>query len=183
MTTGGTYTPGLRGPKLAAVLLGLVVTAIGIGWCWLPIGLLWIGQGADAEVVAVISENPVDGTERLASRRAIQKAEDLTRNTAYRYELRFSGPSGKETTALLNYGQYIRPIHTVGDRIRIRYAPDRPDDLVAILSIRTWAFGIFFTAIGLAIAVTQALIFRNANRPIVIDPIAELDPDAEEGTA
>ena len=175
MSTVETYTPGMRGAKIAAVLLGGLVFVIGISWVWKPIVFAIRGGKAEAEVSAVISSNPAEGEKRLISRRDILRAEDMTRNTVFRYEVRYTDEQGNAATGLLNYGQYIRPIHTVGDRIQIAYDRSNPEELLAIRSIRTWAFGMFFTVIGLLLVITQSIILYHANQPIVIDSIAELD--------
>lgn len=174
MSNPKTYTPGMRGAKAGAVLLGCLVVFIGISWVWKPIVFALLGGKAEAEVTAIVSNNPAEGEKRLFSRRDILRAEDMTRNTIFRYEVRYTNERGNPVTGLLNYGQYIRPIHTVGDRIQIAYHQKYPGEILAIRSIRTWAFGMFFTVIGLFLVITQSIILHHANKPIVINPIAEL---------
>jgi hypothetical protein len=68
----------------------------------------------------------------------------------------------------------VRPLRSVTDLVSIRYNPKNPQDLIEAWSVRSYAFGSFFFVIGLMIAATQAVILRNARRPIVIDPLEAL---------
>jgi hypothetical protein len=166
-----TYTPGLVRRKRLATLLGLAVFAFGCWWQWPAARLFLFGGVAEATVIFVLEEKPGQEPVKLDSRRAVSQAEDPTRNATYLYWVRFADASGAMIEAPLNYGQALRPLHSVGDRIVVAYDPGDARNLIDRWSVRTWAFGFFFMGVGALIAGPQFLVLRAATRPILIDPI------------
>lgn len=170
-----TYTPGMKRRKLAAVLLGVALTAFGFWWQYEPIVLATLGNTSQSVVVAVIEYKPGQAERILDTRKAVSQAEDMTRNAIYTYRVRFKTGAGQEVTTVLNYGQVVRPIHSIGDTITVSYWPSDPDKIIDRNSIRTWAFGIFFVGCGLLILIPQYFIYRAADKPIVLDSIIEFE--------
>jgi hypothetical protein len=145
----------------------------GVFWSWQPLRLVVAGETAEAKVAFVIEEKLGQEPIKHDTRRSVQAAEDPTRNATYFYHLRFVTSAGKTVTAPLNYGQVLRPILSIGDRVQIVYAPDDPSTIIDKWSIRTWAFGIFFTGIGMMIFLSQLFVYRAADRPIILDSIQD----------
>jgi hypothetical protein len=166
-----TYTPGLVRRKRLAGLLGLAVFVFGCWWQWPAARLFLFGGVAEATVIFVLEEKPGQEAVKLDTRRAVSQAEDPTRNATYLYWVRFADASGAPVEAPLNYGQALRPLHSVGDRITVAYDPGDARILIDRWSVRTWAFGFFFMGVGALIAVPQFLILWAARRPILIDAI------------
>lgn len=169
-----TYTPGMRGRKLASVFLGAAVTIFGVLWQVEPAWLFFFGEHTTAIVASVVEQKSGQDPVKLDTRKAVAAAEDPTRSAVYTYMMRFTTEDGTVVTTPLNYGQVLRPLHSIGDAITVAYDPAHPDRLVDAYSVRTWAFGCFFIGTGLLIFVPQLLILRAASRPIRIDSIREL---------
>ena len=172
------FVPGMVGAKIVAVTFGVVVTLAGFWWLAHPVRVLLTGEAAVAQVVAVIRQYPGQEPEAITSRKEIRKLEDQTRTAVFKYRLRFEENDGARREALLNYGQVVRPMYSIGDEVRITYVPGRPDDLIHTWNIRTWAFGIFFTLIGLIIVWSQSVILAHARKPILIDGLTDIDSKA-----
>lgn len=169
-----TYTPGMRRRKLMSVLLGAAVTVFGAWWQLEPGWVFLFGEHTTAIVAWVVEQKSGQAAQRLDTRKAVAAAEDPTRSAVYTYMMRFTTVSGRVVTTPLNYGQVLRPLHSIGDPITVAYDPAHPERLIDAYSVRTWAFGCFFIGTGLLIFVPQLLILRAAGRPIRIDSIREL---------
>lgn len=187
-----TYTPGYRIPKLLGVLLGIGIMAIGGLWLKHPLALVFKGNTAVATIANVIQEYPEQEPEIITSNREIRQINDFTRTAVFKYTVRFETNDGEIQEGILNYGQVLRPLHKIGEKIEIAYNPENPSELVRtwdikrignfriyMLDLRTWAFGIFFLIIGFLIAATQFILLWYADKPIVIDSIEDIDVKAE----
>jgi hypothetical protein len=178
-----TFTPGMAGRKLAGMLLGVAIVLFGVFWQWEPSRLFLFGETTDAKVAYVIESKPGQEPIKHDTRKAVGEAEDPTRNATFFYHLRFTTAAGQEVTAPLNYGQALRPLHSIGDTLVVSYDPKAPETIIDKWSVRTWAFGFFFVGTGLLILVPQWWLFRAANRPIVLDQIRDFDDIAAKAIA
>jgi hypothetical protein len=176
-----TFTPGMAGRKLAGMLLGAAIMLFGVFWQWEPARLFLTGETVDAKVVYVIEAKPGQEPIKHDTRKAVAEAEDPTRNATFFYHLRFTTAAGHEVTAPLNYGQALRPLHSIGDTLAVAYDPAAPETIIDMWSVRTWAFGFFFMGTGLLIFVPQWWLFRAAKRPIVLDQIRDFEDIAKKG--
>jgi hypothetical protein len=129
------------------------------------------GGTATAQVVYIEMKKPGQEPVRLTTRKEVADAADPTRNAVFTYIVRFNTQAGEPVEARLNYGQVVRPRLSITDPVKINYSKGNPTDLVEAWSVRTYAFGIFFLVIGLMISVTQAILLKNARKPIIIDSI------------
>ena len=170
-----TYTPGMTGRKTAAVVFGALVVLFGLWWLMHPLGLLFFGAKAQATVVYVLQEKPGQEPVRLDTRKKVEDAEDPTRNAVYSYHIQFEGEAGDMIQSTLNYAQVRRPGLSIGDTVRIRYDRQDPADVIHVDSVRTWAFGCFFVAVGLLLFLPQLFILLHARKPIVVDSIKPLE--------
>lgn len=175
-----TYTPGMRKRKLATVLLGAAITVFGVFWQLEPAKLFLFGASTEAKVAYVLEVKPGQDPVKHDTRKAVSEAEDPTRNATFFYYLRFDTPEGRTVTARLNYGQALRPIHSINDPLLIAYDPKDPENIIDKWSVRTWAFGFFFMGTGLFILVPQWWLFRAANKPIVLDQIRDYEDVAKK---
>jgi hypothetical protein len=178
---GEVFIPGMVGLKVLASLVGLAITLIGVAWLWHPVALLLTGRSAEAQVVAVLQEFPGQEPIAIQSRKELRKINDQNRTAIFKYRLRFALESGATHEALLNYGQVVRPLYSIGDRMRIVHAVDDPADIIRPWDVRTWAFGVFLFLIGLVTTASQVFILWHARRPIVVDPIVDIDPSQKRG--
>jgi hypothetical protein len=129
-------------------------------------------------VAYVLQEKPGQEPVRLDTRKKVEDAEDPTRNAVYSYFVQFPGEGGEQQETSLNYAQVLRPLLSIGDSVNVRYDKDNPTDVIHVDSVRTWAFGCFFLAVGLLLFLPQLFILLKARTPIVIDSIQPLDEDA-----
>jgi hypothetical protein len=169
--TQETFTPGMVIRKIAAFSLGIAVMSFGLFWMRHPLTLAISGGTATAQVVCVEMEKPGQEVVRLTTRKEVADAEDPTRNAVFSYIIRYTTQSGEPVEARLNYGQVVRPRLSITDPVKINYSKENPTDLIEAWSVRTYGFGVFFLIIGLMISITQAILLKNARKPIVIDPI------------
>ena len=172
-----TYTPGLKSVKLAVTFFGALIFLTGILWLMMPIRLLLLGSTAEAQVQFVMEEKPGQEPVRLDTRKAVDEASDPTRNATYVYHVIFETESGQIIQTTLNYAQVNRPILSIGDSFLIAYDRKKPLTIIDKWSVRTWAFGMFFTGIGLFIFIPQILFFMTANKPILLDSIRDYEDD------
>ena len=187
-----TYTPGYRIPKFIGVLLGIALMLVGGMWIKHPLSLVLNGKPAEGTIANIIQQYPEQEPETITSNREIRQINDFTRTAVFKYTVRFEAEDGTVLEGLLNYGQVLRPLHTIGEKVQIAYNPENPSELIRtwdvrrigklkfyLLDLRTWSFGIFFLIIGFLIALTQGILLYFANKPIVIDSIQDLDVRAE----
>jgi hypothetical protein len=175
-----TYTPGMWRRKLLTVLLGAAITLFGVFWQLEPARLFLFGESTEAKVAYVLEVKPGQEPVKHDTRKAVSEAEDPTRNATFYYYMRFVTPKGDTVTAQLNYGQALRPIHSINDPLMIAYDPERPETIIDKWSVRTWAFGFFFMGTGLLILIPQWFLLRAANKPIVLDQILDYEDIAKK---
>lgn len=189
------FVPGMVGSKIATVILGLAITAVGVVWLWHPVTLYLFGGDATAEVVYVEMQKEGQEPVRLSNRKDLADAEDPTRNAAFIYFVRFriqegeGGDLGEETQVTarreiitrLNYGQVLRPMLEIGDEVWVAYDKGDPTDLVDVGDVTTWAFGIFFFCIGLLITISQGIILYYSRTPVYLDSIGSEMTEVAEG--
>lgn len=175
------YTPGRKGRKLIAVIVGACVVLFGIWWQYEPARLFLFGVTTEARVAYVSEMRPGLDPVVHDTVKAVSETEDPTRNAVYYYYLRFINEDGDTVTARLNYGHTLRPLLTIGEFVTIAYDPDDPEHLYDKWSVRTWAFGFFFIAVGLLIFIPQLMIYLAANKPIVLDSIPDYDDLVAKG--
>lgn len=170
-----TYTPGRKKVKLIGVILGALIVAFGIWWQAEPTSLVLSGGSAEAKVAWVSEERPGQDSVKLDTVKAVSDAYDPTRNATYFYHVVFDTPEKSGVVARLNYGQAVRPLHSIGDKVIIAYDRETPETVIDKWSVRTWAFGFFFMGVGLLLFIPQLFIFLRANRPIVLDPLTDYE--------
>lgn len=170
-----TFTPGMKRVKLIGVILGALIILIGIWWQAEPTRLLLFGGTAEAKVAWVSEERPGQEAVKLDTVKAVSDAYDPTRNATYFYHVIFDTPEQSGMVARLNYGQAVRPLHSIGDKLIIAYDKEEPTRIIDKWSVRTWAFGFFFMGVGLLLFIPQLVIFMRANQPIILDPIIDYE--------
>ena len=170
-----TYTPGYFKTKLATTGIGAALFCFGIFWHWHPASLYFFGGQAESQIVRITEEKAGQEPVVLTTRLEVDETEDMTRNATYRYWVRFETTAGEAVETTLNYGQKLRPVHSIGDAITIAYDPENPSDVIDRGSVRTWAFGFFFMGIGLLIFIPQFWLMLKARQPIVLDQIIDFE--------
>jgi Na+/melibiose symporter-like transporter len=170
-----TYTPGMKGIKFVCMMLGVAIFCFGVFWQWDNFRLFLFGDTTQATVTSILQEKPGQEPVILDTRKAVNEAEDPTRNAIYSYRIRFSDESGTERETGLNYGQVLRPLLSIGDTVTISYDTAEPETVIERYHVRTWAYGFFFMGIGLLMAIPQFFIWRAANKPIVLDQIGDYE--------
>lgn len=175
-----TFTPGMKMAKLAVCGLGLALTLFGVWWQTENIRLFLLGDTTTATVVSVSELKTGQATVVLDTRKAVGDAVDPTRNTLYHYNIQFKDTTGREHTTILNYGQLLRPLLSIGDKVTIAYDTEKPSVVIDKYDIRTWAFGGFFFGIGLLMLIPQWFLWRTADKPIVLDQIVDYEAIKEQ---
>lgn len=170
-----TYTPGYFKTKLFTTLIGAAVFCFGIFWHWQPAQLFFFGGQTVSQIVRITEEKAGQEPIVLTTRLEVDEVEDMTRNATYRYWVRFVTSAGETIETTLNYGQKLRPVHSIGDTITIAYDPENPSNVIDRTSVRTWAFGFFFMGIGLLIFIPQLWLLLNARKPIILEQIIDFE--------
>lgn len=171
---GRAVIPGKLGWKLVALIPGLVAVAGGIWWLEEPLRLVWWGERSKAEVTGIWAEQQGQPPRRLDPAEERNEV-DAGRTAAYHYAVAWVDRRGVRVETRLNYAQRGRPRHRTGDPLTVVYDPGRPERVFVVESLTTWTFGVYFLGVGLLLLIPQGMILWAAEKPIRVDPMAELD--------
>lgn len=146
MQTAMAGRPGGRAPRIIALLLLLVATLllVGAGYAiWSEIAFRRIAVETDGRVVEMI-------------RGSGSRNSDGRTSATYRPAFVFALPNGKEVRAEGSVASNP-PCCRVGDRVRVRYDPARPENAALTGFMQSWlvasilgGMGVVFAGIGLA---------------------------------
>lgn len=173
------HVPGGFGIKLAYVLMGFLLLALGVWFCWEPAGRLLFGQSAEARVIKIVKVTP--GMEDITFRYRHEFPGERDRSISFQHFVSVPTAQG-EKTLRLGVDSRVKPYANVNDRMRVAFFPN---DTYAfnVWQIRSWGIGILYAVIGLAFVGMGIPMLVAVGKPILIDPEApsesQEDPSAK----
>lgn len=170
------YVPGQLVPKLIYLGCAILVTLMGLACMWEPTIRLIRGQVVEARIAEIHVSEPGKADIIYNYRRDYPEERNL--------EVTFShyvavAVDGREELFRISADSRKAPInfYNVNDRVRVAYYPHDPKRVAfAYEHARTWGAAGVILSVGLTMLLTAVPLVLAANKPILIDPEAPVDP-------
>lgn len=159
--------------KLAYVLVGAGVFALGLWFLKDPALAVLLGSAGEGRIVRIVKSVPGAEDQTIRHRRTFTEERDRSITFRHFVEVR---ENGSPRVLRLSVDSRVKPYANINDRLQVC---SRPGGEIAFQAwhIRTWGIGILYAVVGLAFLGMGIPMLLAVGKPILIDP------DAPPGTA
>ncbi len=152
--------------KLAYLLLGLAVMALGLWFLKDPALAVWLGSVGEGRVVRIVKSIPGAEDQTIRYRRNFPEERDRSITFRHFVEVR---ENGSPRVLRLGVDSRVKPYANINDRLQVCHIPGA-EVAFQVWHIRTWGIGILYAVIGLAFLGMGIPMLLAVGKPIAIDP-------------
>jgi len=173
------YVPGYAKLKFLMTIYGVLLFSLGLSHIWTPLRLVFFGERARAEVIAVVKTKDGLPDARLTNNGVVEASlEPNDGSYIFWNEFQFLTNKGEHLHIRATVGSRKKPLYSLTDLEGLRttdtifYDPSNPNEFVFPFIVSTWfASGVLIVA-GLVCAIVGATLLYWAHVPIKLPHIS-----------
>lgn len=169
------HVPRSFGMKLAYLIVGAAVFALGLWFLKDPALAVLLGSVGEGRIVRIVKTVPGAEDQTIRHRRTFTDERDRSITFRHYVEVR---ENGSPRVLRLSVDSRVKPYANINDRLQVCHRPGR-DIAFQAWHIRTWGIGILYAVVGTTFLGIGIPMLLAVGKPILIDPDAPPDTAAD----